>query len=256
MLMACGRERILAVLRGWSVSAARERKPDFFPGRGGREQRSSFSEVPPRDIFPLMPRFIGVGWLRKVTWKGGKALSKISRVLRGIRVVVFPTCAKSHPEEGAAIIGVLAAEEEIARALVIGASVDSPCTEALIAGCHRNPNAPIIFCTNFPSRSFSTLRVKYKGVHWIEFHKGIIGKIRAEHGVGSFGLVVYDGESFSENIDYKDVEGSKIIVVVNLLKYSSYILFDSVRSDDNYELQSHEMRYIGSYAVFMRQDRG
>ena len=79
-----------------------------------------------------------------------------------------------------------------------------------------------------------------------------INRIKSEHNIAVFDLVLIDGSEFTGKADLDEVYGSKYICLADILTYKNYKNYQKLKKDKNYILVAENHRLRNGYAIFKR----
>jgi hypothetical protein len=251
MLRACGQHEFLNRLKNRSDSLLHQ------PPVDSRSEKTIFIKPPSRNenqiILPLISRPFHVRLNRFFTRKKDSVINKISDFIRSNRYLLRVNIKNKIENEMALVVEKLAREEEIKTVLIIGASKTARCTQAVLEGARKNPIAPTLYLTNLALRSFLEISINdSNNSRTLEYDKFLIKRIKKLDNIKYFGLVIYDGENFTDKVELDDILGADFIVINGLEKYDQYYFLERLRAEHDYNLLSYEMEHQEGYAVFIK----
>ncbi|MEH2092761.1 glycosyltransferase [Nostoc sp.] len=165
--------------------------------------------------------------------------------------------SKIKYDEPFCTIRVIAENDRVKSALLLGASNGKAGTESLLAGIQKNPNRPTVFCMNILTTRFMQLQKRYDHNNHIRTcqitsnikeisHK--IKTIKQEN--NGFDLVLIDGSEFGFNIDLEELIDSKYIILENINTFCNYQLYQKLMLNKEYGLVFHTLAFRNGYALF------
>jgi glycosyltransferase involved in cell wall biosynthesis len=83
---------------------------------------------------------------------------------------------------------------------------------------------------------------------------GIIEKIKADHGIETFDMVLIDGSEFTGRVEYEKVKGAKLILLDDTNTFKCYEVRQALLNDSMYDLIEDEQALRNGYSVFRRRD--
>jgi glycosyltransferase involved in cell wall biosynthesis len=82
---------------------------------------------------------------------------------------------------------------------------------------------------------------------------GAIEKIKADHGIDVFDMVLIDGSEFSGEVEYGLVRGAKLILLDDTNTFKCYKVRQSLLNDPMYDLVADDEELRNGYSVFRRR---
>lgn len=80
-----------------------------------------------------------------------------------------------------------------------------------------------------------------------------IAKIRQEHGIGSFDLVLIDGSAFTGESELRAVQGAKVIALDDVNDIKNQVNFLSLSRHPDYRLLAMDLVWRNGFAIFIRE---
>jgi glycosyltransferase involved in cell wall biosynthesis len=82
---------------------------------------------------------------------------------------------------------------------------------------------------------------------------GAIEKIKADHGIKSFDMVLIDGSEFGGEVDYTLIQGAKIVLLDDTNTFKCYKVRQTLLNDPMYDLVADDQELRNGYSVFRRR---
>jgi hypothetical protein len=251
MLGACGQHKFLDRLKNKSDSLLYQPYVDSRSEQKIVIKPSSSYEN--QIVFPLLSKPFHVRLNRFFMRKKDFAINRMRGFIQNNRYFSCISDKNKIKKELALIVEKLAREEEIRTVLIIGASKTARCTQAVIEGTSKNPVTPTLYFTNIASRSFRKISINSTNNSCtLEYDGFLLKRIKKMDNIKFFGLVIYDGENFTDKVEFDDIFGADFIVINGLDKSDQYYFLERLRAEHDYSLLSYEMTHQGGYAVFMK----
>jgi FkbM family methyltransferase len=86
-----------------------------------------------------------------------------------------------------------------------------------------------------------------------DVESGAIERIREEHGISEFDLVLIDGSEFTGELEFHKIYGAKIILLDDTATYKNFAVRRRLLSDPNYELLADNQNLRNGYSAFRRR---
>lgn len=83
---------------------------------------------------------------------------------------------------------------------------------------------------------------------------GAIEKIKQDHAITDFDMVLIDGSEFTGNVEYEKIDGAKIILLDDTCTYKTFRVRQRILADPRYELVTEDPELRHGFAVFCRRD--
>jgi hypothetical protein len=150
----------------------------------------------------------------------------------------------------------LSREAPLANVLEIGSSSGGGSTEAFVTGLRHNPGSPRLFCMEVSIPRFEVLGWLRQDRNYIA-EQGVpengIRRIRVEHGIELFDMVLIDGSEFLGVAELNEVYGAGIIVLDDVNGYKNYYNYQRLRDDSAYWLVQENLALRNGFAIFIRR---
>jgi glycosyltransferase involved in cell wall biosynthesis len=125
-----------------------------------------------------------------------------------------------------------------------------PTPEAIAAFYHTVPSG----LREFPlPLVLDWLRQDVQYVRESGVQAGAIETIKAEHGIDTFDMVLIDGSEFTGAVEYKLVEGAKLILLDDTNTFKCHAVRQSLLNDPMYDLLADDQNLRNGYSVFRRR---
>jgi glycosyltransferase involved in cell wall biosynthesis len=82
---------------------------------------------------------------------------------------------------------------------------------------------------------------------------GAIDKIKADHGIETFDMVLIDGSEFTGSVEYELVKGARLILLDDTNTFKCYAVRQSLLNDPMYDLVADDQELRNGYSVFRRR---
>jgi hypothetical protein len=161
----------------------------------------------------------------------------------------------------------LTREEDIKTALVIGASAGKGSTQAFLSGIRENPNKPTVFCVNTSTPQFIKLQKRYASDSFIRCYdvssvslehipsektENGIKKIKQEHEINFFDVLLIDGSEFSDFAESDELYKSRFILLDDINTFHNYKNYQKLLTEPNYKMVIQNICLRKGYAIFQR----
>jgi glycosyltransferase involved in cell wall biosynthesis len=83
---------------------------------------------------------------------------------------------------------------------------------------------------------------------------GAIGRIKRDHGITTFDLVLIDGSEFTGEIEFEKVYGAKIILLDDVNTYKNFKVRQRLLADPDYRLAIEDLELRNGFSIFRRKD--
>ena len=161
----------------------------------------------------------------------------------------------------------LSAHERIKYVLEIGSGAGEGSTAAVVKGLSQNPLSPILFCIEVSCPRFASLRAKYQHLGFVKCYNmstvdagrfpsesgvetGAIERIKREHNVTDFDLVLIDGSEFTGDVEFDKIYGAKIILLDDITTFKNFSVHKRLLQDPHYELIAENQTLRNGYSAF------
>ncbi len=161
----------------------------------------------------------------------------------------------------------LAAEENIEKVLIIGASAGRGSTEALMTGIHGKQSEISVFCLNTINSQFTKLKKIYADNYSIKFYalpssspilssnetENIIKSIKQENQISSFDVILIDCSGFSFSVDLSnDIFGARYILLNNIITPQYCNNHFKLLMNPRYSLVCQNSYLRSGYSIFQK----
>jgi hypothetical protein len=188
----------------------------------------------------------------RLTRLGGKAKDRTQRLLRQTRKALSAEAPCLPDDEIAGLVGLLK-KEEIAFAVLLGATRGSWLSDAFMSGMMANPQMPSVTCINRSCSQFASFHRQYADTPGVEFRylaRGCRATLRPEE---SAGLVVLEQPELLEQEDaMKVIQGAQLVLVSQLLTSAGNACYRSLSTGKTHHLVMHEPSHQHGFALFRR----
>jgi hypothetical protein len=211
---------------------------------------------------------------RSVSRQGRRKLrGRVSRLLHRLEKkwgYFLPySLSEMRNDEFFRVIQSLAREEDIKKALVIGAAAGQGATEALLAGSKENRNEAKVFCVNGATRNFVKLEkafaadpsiacIRIESSSSEHFSANLVRAIKAikqENGINFFDLVLIDSSELQCEMTCgaqlsMELNGGRFILLDDINCLYNYRQRDRLIQDSRYVLIAENAGLRNGYAIF------
>jgi predicted O-methyltransferase YrrM len=202
-----------------------------------------------------------------------KLRGRVSRLLHGLEKkwgYFLPySLSEMRNDEFFQAIQSLAREEDIKKALIIGAAAGQGATEALLAGIKENRNEAKVFCVNGATRHFGKLEKAFAANPTIgcvrtesssaeHFSASLVRTIKAikrENEINFFDLVLIDTSELQYEMTCgaqlsMELNGGRLILLDDINRLYNYRQRDRLIKDSRYVLIAENAGLRNGYAIF------
>lgn len=254
MLVACG-QQVLADLQRGDLLASKHGLPAAAPLNdqkrfGGAEPLPSVRSLRPSE--KLLQYSLNAG--SRLSRRRKKLQDRWNRLVQKAQTKLFPQAPDPFAMDTIELVRLLT-REEIACAVLVGATDDSWVSEAFMRSMTASPHRPRVICTNRPTEEFTAFHTLHAQESGVEFrYLPADGKVQLA-GAEATGLVVVERPELLAD-PAQACATAQLVVIRQILSAAGRACHQAFAAGQTHDLVVHEAAASHQYAIFRRATGG